>query len=186
MASKANVGQIVITALGAVVSPVVAVLLVTPLDSGSTLAVMALSALRALALGVAAGLATIFAARLLTFLGRKVRPWFRIPATKLKALEPQIEDLYRYNMHQLLDSKQIDDLSVKPIPAAMQRVESQAEQARHPVAGAPQRRVWACSNAWRPLTRNARRTATRPNPTHLPEMLWGVDGIKSPIALCAA
>ena len=112
MASKGNVGQIVITALGAVVSPVVAVLLVTPLDSGSTLAVMALNALPALALGVAAGLATIFAARLLTFLGRKVRPWFRTPATKLKALEPEIEDLYRYNMDQLLDSKQIDDLSV--------------------------------------------------------------------------
>ena len=46
------------------------------------------------------------------------------------------ESMKTYNMHQLLDSKQIDDLSVKPIPAAMQRVESQAEQARHPVAGA--------------------------------------------------
>ena len=71
------------------------------------------------------------------------------PATKLKALEPQIEGLYRYNMHQLLDSKQIDDLSVKPILAAIQRVESQTEQARHPVAGAPQRRV----SRWRDFLR---------------------------------
>ena len=143
MASKGNVGQIVITALGAVVSPVVAVLLVTPLDSGSTLAVMALSALPALALGVAAGLATIFAAKLLTFLGRKVRPWFRTPATKLKALEPQIEDVYRYNMHQLLDSKQIDDLSVNRFLQRCNELRAKLNKLGHPVAGAPQRGVFS-------------------------------------------
>ena len=69
-------------AFGPAVGAVVAVLLATPFDSGSTLAGMLVKALPALALGVAAGVATIYAAKLLAFAGRKVRPWFRRPATK--------------------------------------------------------------------------------------------------------
>ena len=98
MASKGTVRKIVDAALGPAVGAVVAVLFATPLDSGAdTLAGMAMKVLPRLALGVAAGVATFFAIRLLTFLGRKVRPWFRTPATKLKALVPEIEDLYHYD-----------------------------------------------------------------------------------------
>lgn len=104
--SKGGVGQNVIAAFGpivsAVVGAVVTVLLTTPLDRGAdTLAGMAMKALPRLVLGVAAGVATFFAIRLLTFLGRKVRPWFRRPATKLKALAPEIERLFDYDGDQL-------------------------------------------------------------------------------------
>ena len=106
MTSKGGVGQNVIAAFGpivsAVVGAVVTVLLTTPLDRGAdTLAGMAMKALPRLVLGVAAGVATFFAIRLLTFLGRKVRPWFRRPATKLKALAPEIERLFDYDGDQL-------------------------------------------------------------------------------------
>ena len=93
MASKGNVRKIVDAVVGPAVGAVVAVLLATPLDSGSTLAVMFVKALPSLALGVAAGVATIFVAKLLTFLGRKIRPWFRTRATRLKALVPEILEL---------------------------------------------------------------------------------------------
>ena len=104
MASKGNVRKIVDAAFGPAVGAVVAVLLATPLDSGSTLAVMAMKALPRLALGVAAGVAIFFAIRLLTFLGRKVRPWFRTPTAKLKALAPEIEELYRFQTPTELDA----------------------------------------------------------------------------------
>ena len=83
VASKGSVGQIVIAAFGAIVGAVGTVLLTTPLDGGETPAVMVMKVLPAL--GVAAGVATIYAARLLTFVGRKVRPWFRTRSTKLRA-----------------------------------------------------------------------------------------------------
>ena len=104
MASKGNVGQIV----AAAVSAIVTVLLTTPLDSGSTLAGMAVKVLPRLALGVVAGLATM----LLTFVGRKVRPSFRTRSTRFKDLAQEIEELYDYKMDQLVDPKQMGDLSV--------------------------------------------------------------------------
>ena len=112
MASKRNIRKIVDAVVGPAVGAVVAVLLATPLDSGSTLVVMFMKALPALAVGVAAGVATTFAARLLTFLGRKVRPWFRTRKGKLKALESEIEELYRYNKDQLEASARARDLSI--------------------------------------------------------------------------
>ena len=98
MASKRNVWQTVITVLGAVVSAVVAVLLVTPFDSGETPADMLMKALPALALGVAAGVATIFAARLLDSLGRKVWRLLRTitPTGKLRALALEIKGLHGF------------------------------------------------------------------------------------------
>ena len=59
---------------------------------------MFMKALPALELGVAAGLATIYAAKLLTFVVWKARPWFRTHSTKLKSLEPEVEALYDYKM----------------------------------------------------------------------------------------
>ena len=102
MASKGNVVQTVISALGVIVA-FVATLLTTPLDgSVDTLAARAIHAVPRFALGVAAGGATIFVAKLLTFLGRKIRPAFRRPATRLKALAPEIVDLYRYDKAKLV------------------------------------------------------------------------------------
>ena len=100
--SKGNVRKIFDAAFGPAVAAVVAVLLATPLDSGGTLAVMFVKALPALALGVAAGVATIFAAKLLTIVGRRVRLWFRRPATMLKALAPEIKDLHGYDETKVL------------------------------------------------------------------------------------
>ena len=97
MASKGNVVQTVISVLG-VIAAFVTTLLTTPLDgSVDTLAVRAIQAVPRFALGVAAGVATIFAAKLMTIVGRKVRLWFRRPATKLKALAPEIKDLHGYD-----------------------------------------------------------------------------------------
>ena len=96
VASKGNVEQTVISVLG-VIGAFVATLLTTPLDgSVDTLAGRAIQALPRFAIGVAAGVATIFAARLLTFVGRKVRPWFRTRAAKLRALASEIEELYGF------------------------------------------------------------------------------------------
>ena len=93
VASKGSVRKIVDAVVGPAVGAVVAVLLATPLDSGGTLAVMFVKALPALALGVAAGVATIFAARLLTFVVWKVLPSFRTRSTKLRGLAPEIREL---------------------------------------------------------------------------------------------
>ena len=89
--ARGTPGKIVDAAVGPAVGAVVAVLLATPLDSGSTQAMMFMKALPALELGVAAGLATIYAAKLLTFVVWKARPWFRTHSTKLKSLEPEVE-----------------------------------------------------------------------------------------------
>ena len=85
----------------------------TPLEgSGDSIAEMALKAPPRLVLGVAAGVATIFVARLLTFWGRKVRPWFRTPTAKLKALAPEIERLYAYETDKLERMQQTEDLAL--------------------------------------------------------------------------
>lgn len=93
MERKWKVAQTVISALG-VIAAFVATLLTTPLDgSVDTLAARAIHSVPRFALGVAAGVATIFVARLLTLVGRKVRPLFRTRSTKLRALASEIEEL---------------------------------------------------------------------------------------------
>ena len=110
VASKGNVGQAVTYILGVIAS--VLVILERLLGSGAPLVEIVRKEWPVLVLAVAAGLATIFAAKLLIIVGRKVRPSFRTRSTKLRALETEIEALYDYKMDQLLDPKQIGDLSV--------------------------------------------------------------------------
>ena len=98
MASKGNVVQTALSVLG-VIGAFVATLLTTPLDgSVDTLAVRAIHAVPRFALGVAAGVATIFVAKLLTFVGREVWRWLRTitPTGSLRALASEIRELRRF------------------------------------------------------------------------------------------
>ena len=95
MASKENVRQSVTSILGVIAS--VLVILERLLGSDAPLTEIVQKEWPVLVLAVAAGVATIFAARLLTFLltflGRKVRPWLRTRKGKLKALKSEIREL---------------------------------------------------------------------------------------------
>ena len=91
--NKGNVWQNVWQIIGPAVGAIVTVLIETLLESGGTSASAILNAWPALLLGVAAGVGVIGAARLLPFLGRKVRPWFRTRKGKLKALASEIREL---------------------------------------------------------------------------------------------
>ena len=106
VARKGNAREIVVAVLG-VIGAIVASLFTAPLDgSVDTPAARIIQLLPRLAHWVAAGVATVFAVRLLTFLGRKVRPWFRSPGAKLRDLVYEIEELYGYDKNRMLASQQ--------------------------------------------------------------------------------
>lgn len=91
MASKGNFGQAVTYILGGIAS--LLVILESLLGSDAPLVEIVRKEWPVLVVAVAVGLATFGAAKLLTLLGRKIRPAFRTRSTKLKALESEIEEL---------------------------------------------------------------------------------------------